>query len=118
MGSWRNLAARLEDLGDWKDPDKCILASALTLPFVAMWIARLTLVRMNPSFGPYLDQGFLGPMLAFVWLQAAGHLSRRPVRRADDAHRVGACRHRRAVLECVRVRYHQTLPSTDSLSSA
>ena len=75
MGSWKNLAARLDDLGDWRDPDNCILASALTLPFVAMWIARLTLVRMNPSFGPYLDQGFLGPMLAFVWLQAVGHLT-------------------------------------------
>ncbi len=75
MSGWKRLAARMDDLGNWRDADKCILASCLTLPFVSVWLLRLTLVRRNPALGPYLDQSFLGPMLAFVWLQAAGHLT-------------------------------------------
>jgi len=50
-------------------------AAALTLPFVGAWIIRLELVHANPARGLYLDPEFVGPMLAFVWLQAAGHLA-------------------------------------------
>ena len=70
----RRLGTRITDLADWRDPDKCILASVLTLPFVALWIVRLTIARVDPATGPYLDPGAVGPMLAFVWFQAAGYL--------------------------------------------
>jgi diguanylate cyclase (GGDEF)-like protein len=70
----RRLGTRITDLADWRDPDKCILASVLTLPFVALWIVRLTIARMDPATGAYLEPGAVGPMLAFVWFQAAGYL--------------------------------------------
>ena len=72
---WKRFLSRITDLRGWRDADKCILASSLTIPFVAVWILRLTMAKRNPTFGPYLDQAFLGPMLAFVWFQAAGHIS-------------------------------------------
>ncbi len=70
---WNDFAARIANLAAWSDPDKCILASSLTLPFVGVWLVRLTLVKRDPAFAPYIDQEFLGPMLRFVWLQACGH---------------------------------------------
>jgi diguanylate cyclase (GGDEF)-like protein len=70
----RRLGTRITDLADWRDPDKCILASVLTLPFVALWIVRLTIARVDPATGAYLEPGAVGPMLAFVWFQAAGYL--------------------------------------------
>jgi diguanylate cyclase (GGDEF)-like protein len=69
------LAARITNLAAWRDGDKCILASVLTLPFVAAWIVRLTLVEHNPALGAYLDLDSVGPMLAFVWFQALGYLA-------------------------------------------
>jgi diguanylate cyclase (GGDEF)-like protein len=69
------ISARLQSPWEWRDGYKCVLAAALTLPFVVAWILRLTLVHANPSSGPYLEPGYVGPMLAFVWLQAAGHLA-------------------------------------------
>jgi diguanylate cyclase (GGDEF)-like protein len=67
--------SRLEHVMEWRDADKCVLASTLTLPFVALWILRLTLVGHYPSVGAYLNPEFLPTMLAFVWFQALGHLA-------------------------------------------
>jgi diguanylate cyclase (GGDEF)-like protein len=73
--SYRNLAQRLTDLIEWNDADKGILTAALTLPFVALWILRLSMVQRYPHLGPYIDQDFLRPMLGFVWIQGFGHLA-------------------------------------------
>jgi len=72
---WERVETRLQDPWEWKDGYKCILASALTLPFLAVWIVRLALVHVNPALGLYLDPDSVGPMLAFACLQAAGHLA-------------------------------------------
>lgn len=69
------LGPGITNLASWRDGDKCILTSALTLPFVLVWIARLTGVQRDPSLGAYLDPAALGPMLAFVWFQACGHVA-------------------------------------------
>ena len=71
---WERLAPRITHVMEWRDADKCLLASLLTLGFVALWIARLTLVQRDPAYGLYMNQAFLGPMLTFVWFQACGHL--------------------------------------------
>jgi diguanylate cyclase (GGDEF)-like protein len=71
---WRErIAARLQSPWRWRDGYKCVFASGLTLPFVVAWIIRLTLVHADPASGPYMEPGRVGPMLVFVWLQAAGH---------------------------------------------
>ncbi len=69
------LGPRIANLSEWKDGYKCVIASLLTLPFVAVWIVRLTLVERDPSLAPYLAPDAVRPMLDFVWFQAAGHLS-------------------------------------------
>jgi diguanylate cyclase (GGDEF)-like protein len=66
---------RLQNPWEWRDGYKCVLASGLTLPFLAVWIVRLALVYANPALGRYLDPDSVGPMLGFVCLQAAGHLA-------------------------------------------
>ena len=50
--AWRfeRLGSRITNLASWRDGDKCILASGLTLPFVAVWIVRLTLVEHHPAY--------------------------------------------------------------------
>lgn len=72
---WKYVAPRITNVMEWRDADKCLLASVLTLPFIALWIGRLAMVARNPHYGPYLNQDFLGPMLAFVWFQGFGHLA-------------------------------------------
>jgi len=69
------IAARLHSPWQWRDGYKCVFASGLTLPFVVAWIIRLTLVHANPASGPYMEPEHVGPMLVFVWLQAAGHIA-------------------------------------------
>ena len=71
----QQLGPRIANLAYWRDGDKCLLTAVLTLPFVGVWIARLTLVQHAPEQGPYLDPGAIGPMLAFVWLQALGYVA-------------------------------------------
>lgn len=75
LNVWERLAPRITHVMEWRDADKCLLASLLTLGFVALWIARLSLVQRDPAYGLYMNQAFLGPMLAFVWFQACGHLA-------------------------------------------
>lgn len=72
---WERVETLFQAPWEWRDGYKCIFAAALTLPFVSAWIIRLTLAHANPERGLYLDPEFVGPMLAFVWLQAAGHLA-------------------------------------------
>jgi diguanylate cyclase (GGDEF)-like protein len=69
------IAARPQSPWQWRDGYKCIFASGLTLPFVAAWLIRLTLVHADPARGPYMEAEYVGPMLIFVWIQAAGHLA-------------------------------------------
>jgi diguanylate cyclase (GGDEF)-like protein len=69
------IAAWLQSPWQWRDGYKCVFASGLTLPFVLAWIIRLTLVHANPARGPYMEPGNVGPMLVFVWIQAAGHIA-------------------------------------------
>ena len=69
------IAARLQSPWHWRDGYKCVFASGLTLPFVLAWIVRLTLVQAEPARGPYMEATRVGPMLVFVWLQAAGHVA-------------------------------------------
>lgn len=72
---WERVETRFQDPWEWREGYKCILAAALTLPFVGAWIIRLTLAHADPARGLYIDPEFVGPMLAFVWLQAAGHFA-------------------------------------------
>ncbi len=71
----QQLGPRIANLALWRDGDKCVLTAVLTLPFVIVWILRLTLVQHSPEQGPYLDPEAIGPMLAFVWLQALGYVA-------------------------------------------
>jgi diguanylate cyclase (GGDEF)-like protein len=71
----QQLGPRIANLALWRDGDKCVLTAVLTLPFVLVWILRLTLVQQTPHQGPYLDPAAVGPMLAFVWLQALGYVA-------------------------------------------
>ncbi len=66
---------RITHVMEWRDADKCILASTLTLGFVGLWILRMWLVERNPAYGPYMNPGFVDPMMALVLFQALGHLS-------------------------------------------
>jgi len=68
------LGAHLTNLGSWRDGDKCILAAVLTLPFVFAWMLRLALVLEDPALGAYLNLEAVGPMLAFVCVQAVGYV--------------------------------------------
>jgi len=72
---WERAAARFQSPWRWRDGYKCVFASGLTLPFVAVWTLRLTLVQADPERGLYIEPERVGPMLAFVCLQAAGHLA-------------------------------------------
>jgi diguanylate cyclase (GGDEF)-like protein len=74
LNLWEHLAPRIQHVMEWRDADKCLLASLLTLPFIALWILRLTVVEGDASYGPYMNPSFLGTMLAFVWFQAFAHL--------------------------------------------
>jgi diguanylate cyclase (GGDEF)-like protein len=71
----QQLGPRIANLALWRDGDKCVVTAVLTLPFVLVWILRLTLVQHAPHQGPYLDPAAVGPMLAFVWLQALGYVA-------------------------------------------
>jgi len=71
----QRVETQLRDPWEWRDGYKCVLASALTMPFLAVWILRLSLAYANPALGPYLDPDSVGAMLGFVCLQAAGHLA-------------------------------------------
>jgi diguanylate cyclase (GGDEF)-like protein len=71
---WERVETRFRNPWEWRDGYKCILVAILTLPFVVAWIIRLTLVHADPARGLYMDPAAVGPMLAFTWLQAAGHL--------------------------------------------
>ncbi|MDP3940267.1 MAG: GGDEF domain-containing protein [Deltaproteobacteria bacterium] len=72
---FKDLMPRITHVMEWRDADKCILASTLTLGFVGVWILRMWLVERNPAYGPYMNPDFVEPMMALVLFQAFGHLS-------------------------------------------
>lgn len=69
---FKNWMSRVTHVMEWRDADKCALASLLTLGFVGVWILRMWLVERNPAYGPYMNQDFVAPMMALVLFQAFG----------------------------------------------
>lgn len=67
--AWR---ARL-DFSRWKDADKVLLCSGLTLPFALAWLARLYVIRADATTSFYVNRAFLGVDIPFLWFQAVGH---------------------------------------------
>jgi len=70
-----NLVWRITHVMEWRDADKCLLASSLTLGFVGLWAVRMWLVERNPALGAYMNPGFVDAMMGLVLFQAVGHLS-------------------------------------------
>lgn len=66
---WRRI-----DLSRWKDADKVLLCSALTLPFAFGWVLRLHQIRSDPAASPYVNRAFLSIQIPFQWTQALGHV--------------------------------------------
>lgn len=62
------------DVARWKDADKVLLCSGLTLPFALGWVLRLHHLAADPTASPYVNRGFLWFHLPFQWAQALGHL--------------------------------------------
>lgn len=84
-------ARGLRDVERWRDADKVLLASGLTLPFALSWVARLAVVAGDPTASTYVSRRFLPIITPFTWIQALAHallivaalwLRRRPSPRA------------------------------------
>lgn len=71
----RAVAARVWEIESWKDADKVLLVSLLTLPFGVGWLLRTLAVRGDPTLSPYLSRGFISTMVPFLVAQAVGHLA-------------------------------------------
>ncbi len=63
------------DVERWRDPDKVLLVSLLTLPFAAAWLARVFQVRADPTLSPYVNRDFLPTLLPFLVAQVLGHVA-------------------------------------------
>jgi diguanylate cyclase (GGDEF)-like protein len=57
----------------WRDADKVLLVSSLTLPFALGWALRCLQLQDDPTRSSYVSRDFLPTILPFLWIQVAGH---------------------------------------------
>lgn len=66
--------SRLATVNRLPDPTKCLLVSALSMPFMLAWVVRLSIIEANPDSARYVSRAFLPTMLAYEWAQFLGHV--------------------------------------------
>jgi diguanylate cyclase (GGDEF)-like protein len=64
---------QLRDVERWRDADKVLLASGLTLPFALAWAARLWVLQHDATASTYVSRRFLPIVGPFTQLQALAH---------------------------------------------
>ncbi len=69
----RSQRLRWRDVEHWRDADKVLLVSLLTMPFAVGWMLRLRVLTADPSASSYVSRRFLPLVFAFTWIQVLAH---------------------------------------------
>ncbi len=69
------MPARLRNLGvaGWRDADKVLLVSGLSVPFMLGWLLRSLQILGDPGISTYVDRDVVPIVLPFLWAQVAAH---------------------------------------------